>query len=78
MARQRIGVVRRALIARINRKLAHEGRQLRVARSQGEKNYGAYIIVKEKAVADSCRDDARLEAYARELGVITQYETLAK
>jgi hypothetical protein len=75
---KKIEVEKRALIARINRKLSRDGKKLCVSRSSGEKRIGAYHIVKSNVILDGLGDDRRLEDFARELGALADYETLAK
>jgi hypothetical protein len=75
---KKIEVDRRALIARINRKLARAGKRLCVSRSSGEKQIGAYHIVKGGLILGRIADDERLKDFAREFGALADYETLAK
>jgi hypothetical protein len=56
----------------------HKTTKLCVSRSYGEKQIGAYHIVKSNVILDGIADDGRLEELARELGVVAEYETLAK
>jgi hypothetical protein len=74
MKAKRAKVSRPALMARINRKLAHEEQHLRASRSGGEKNnLGEFYIVdaRRNLVVNSQLDPVML---ARELGVLAAWE----
>lgn len=72
-----VPVTVRATIARINRKLAHEGEQLRTARGDRSwSNLGNHYIVdvnRNFVVADHVEP----EKLARELGVLRPWEVVA-
>ncbi len=70
-----VPVSRRALIPRINRKLAHENKVLRATRRRGYKAIlGDYYIVNNNfnAITATHCDPAKL---AKELGVLADYES---
>lgn len=70
-------VTRRALIARINRKLRPRGEKLRTARSQGvELDLGRYFVVdvQDNSVMYPHADP---EVWGRDLGVIAPSESVA-
>ncbi|MCY2991305.1 MAG: hypothetical protein NTY19_26040 [Planctomycetota bacterium] len=74
---QRAAVSKRAIIQRINRKLAPMDRKLKALRSQRwQSDLGDYYVVDlpRNFVVDSHID---LEAYGRELGALAAWETLA-
>lgn len=62
----------KAVMARINRKLAADDEQLRAVRGSGN-----YFIVNTK-INSVTRYNVDLEKLARELGVLKEWETLAK
>ncbi len=74
---QRVSVSKRAIIQRINRKLAHTQHQLRTCRrqSQWHRDLGDYYVVElsQNAIAGV---DIDLEKYGRELGVLAGWETV--
>jgi hypothetical protein len=77
MSKDKLPVAKRVMIDRLNRKLAHEGKKLRVSRSHAEQTRGAYHIVEDgKGVVDACKDDAALERLARKLGALKDFETM--
>jgi hypothetical protein len=48
MKKPTVAITQRALMARVNRKLAHEGQILKVSRSAAEKqNFGGYFVIDE-------------------------------
>jgi hypothetical protein len=74
MKHPHVTVSRPALMARINRKLAHKEEKLRTSRSAGEKsNLGEFYIIdwRRNIVIDSHNDPVDL---ARELGVLAAWE----
>jgi hypothetical protein len=79
MAKQKkIEVAKRALIARVNRKLAQDDRQLKASRSfQAISNFGDFYVIDviKNFVVD---DHIDLSDFARELGVLAEYETLVE
>jgi hypothetical protein len=77
MSKEKLPVAKRVMIDRLNRRLASEGRKLRVSRSHAEQARGAYHIVEGgKGVVDACKDDAALEKLARKLGALQEFETM--
>jgi hypothetical protein len=74
---QKIEIEKRALIARINRKLNREGKKLRAARSRVEKEIGDYLIVTNAGISDSLHARS-LESLARKIGVLAPYETAGR
>jgi hypothetical protein len=79
--RKTVPVSERALIQRINRKLAEEDQHLRKARgAQAQSNFGSYYIVNQNRnwVVAHARgvDDGQawLEDLGRELGVLSKWE----
>lgn len=78
MAKQplRIPVTRRAVLQRINRKLAHQGERLLVSRSQAEKAAcGDYYRVNSNNHVTSPLTTS-LEEEAKALGVLRPWETI--
>lgn len=74
----RIRITERALYQRVNRKLRHDGKQLRTARSEGvELDVGHYFIVDvwRNAITNYNVD---LEDLGRKLGVIQKWEEAEK
>ncbi len=74
-----ISVSVRAILARVNRKLAAEGSALRRCR-QGSHNYdelGDYYMVNLNS-SSICKVQCELEEEARELGVLGEWEVLAE
>ena len=70
-ARQRkVPVTVRALVQRINRALASDGKRLRGTRGRGP---GVYYVVSGSRVTQSA---VNLEALGRKLGVLYAWETL--
>jgi hypothetical protein len=67
-----VPVNRRALIARVDRALAKQGRELRIARRGGMSNF---LVIDNDAIADN---DADLEKLARKIGVLETWERLAE
>jgi hypothetical protein len=67
-----VPVNRRALIARVDRALAKQGRELRIARRGGMSNF---LVIHDDAIADN---DADLEKLARKIGVLETWERLAE
>jgi hypothetical protein len=67
-----VPVGRRALIARVDRALTKQGRELRIARRGGMSNF---LVIDNDAIADN---DADLEKLARKIGVLETWERLAK
>jgi len=75
---KRVPVSRRAIVQRIKRKLAASGRRFKASRgSRARADLGEYYILNERrnVVAEKYVD---LEAYARELGALAEWEILAK
>jgi hypothetical protein len=76
----KVPVTLRSLISRINRKLAHQGRRLHVAKGQHARGaVGDYFIADASTgvIANSFARD-RLEDMARELGCLSQWEELTE
>ena len=74
MTTKRVKVSRVAFMARINRKLAYKGKQLRAARSAGAKRrLGAFFVldVRRNIIESASVDPV---AFARELGVLKAWE----
>ena len=77
---QKLAVTRKAIMARINRKLIADEEQLRVMRGT-DLNLGLHpgdycvVSIKHGGINKWGFD---LEEYARELGVLKEWETLAK
>lgn len=76
VAPKKVPVTARALVQRINRNLAEKDRKLCAARGKAVANLGKYYVI------DSYRNfvvvgHLDLEAYARELGVMGDHETLS-
>jgi hypothetical protein len=67
-----VPVNRRALIARVDRALTKQGRELRIARRGGMSNF---LVIDNDAIADN---DADLEKLARKIGVLETWERLAE
>jgi hypothetical protein len=67
-----VPVNRRALIARVDRALTKQGRELRIARRGGMSNF---LVIHDDAIADN---DADLEKLARKIGVLEPWERLAE
>ena len=74
---KKVPVTRRSLIARINRKLAHDGQKLRKSSPRCENDLGQYhtIDVTYNRVELLNVD---VEAYARELEVMAAWEELVE
>ena len=76
----KVPVSERALIARINRKLAHEGEQLRKKRSPwaawGAADWGFYAVDVNRNVITA--DHVDLESWGKELGALEPYERLVE
>lgn len=75
---KKVPVSRRAVIARINRKLARDDEQLRTTRGmQAFLDLGDYytVDVRRNWIA---RKDVDLDALGRELGVLKDYEKLSE
>jgi hypothetical protein len=66
-----VPVNRRALIARVDRALAKQGRELRIARRGGMSNF---LVIHEDAIADH---EVDLEVLARKVGAMEPWEKLA-
>lgn len=76
MVREKVPVTLRALVARINRKLAKGGEMLHTLRGQRyEQEFGRYYIVNLDANRVDTTD-VDPEALARELGVMRPWEAL--
>ena len=76
-SRRTVTISERALVQRINRKLAPDFEQLRVARidSRVEFDFGRYYLINQSlnfVIAKNCD----LETLGRELGVLTAFESL--
>jgi len=67
-------LTRRAILARINRALAHDGRQLKTAKGGQSEQVGEFYIVDANKVIST---DVDLAAVAEQLGVLRPYERLA-
>jgi hypothetical protein len=67
-----VPVNRRALIARVDRALAKQGRELRIARRGGMSNF---VVIHDEAIADN---DADLEKLGRKIGVLEPWKRLAE
>jgi hypothetical protein len=65
-----VPVNRRALIARVDRALTKQGRELRIARRGGMSNF---LVIDNEAIADN-----DLEKLARKIGVLEPWERLAE
>lgn len=70
----RVGVTLRAVVQRINRKLAQKGEQLRSHR--GRYSCG-YFVVNVRS-GEFVKEDVDPETVARELGVLHGWETVAR
>ena len=76
----------RALIQRINRKLAADGKQLKATRGESaRRNFGDYYVLSGRnhvvvypIVAGRSERHLTLEEYGRDLGVLQPWETLAE
>jgi len=75
--KHRIPVLQRAVVGRINRKLATQKRQLLKSSKSQRPHFGEYYVVDLDAgkVVDSKFD---LEQFARKLGVLMTYEALQR
>jgi len=74
MKTKRVKVSRVAFMARINRKLAYKGKQLRASRSAGAKRrLGAYFVLdtRQNVIERSAVDPVAL---ARGLGILADWE----
>lgn len=71
-------VSERALMARINRKLDEDGEKLKKARQSEQAELGNYYVVSENQNTVTAHGIDDLEAWARDLGVLKPFETLAK
>jgi len=74
MTTKRVKVSRVAFMARINRKLAYKGKQVRASRSAGAKRrLGAFFVldVRRNIIESASVDPV---AFARELGVLKAWE----
>jgi hypothetical protein len=76
MTGPRIQVSKAALLARINRKLAGQGERLYASRARDRADVGDYYTVSLSRNA-IVRPDVNLLDYARELGVLREYERAA-
>jgi len=66
-----------ALLARINRKLAHSGEKIKKARSErARQDVGDYFIVKDGRLL--VYPDVDPEDYGRKIGVLQKYETVGE
>jgi hypothetical protein len=71
-------VARQALIARINRKLAHDSEKLRKSSAKSESTLGEYYVVStEPGASGVIHTDVDVEDWARELGVLQPWEEVA-
>ena len=78
---QKVSVTRRAVIQRLNRKLAENDQKL--CKTRGAKacqDLGDYYIldVRLNCVMDPNHTDASIEKLARELGVLKKYEEVSE
>ena len=79
MKKNKVGISERALLARLNRKVVTDGLQVKKSRpgTAGHAELGDYYAVDlNRAVVHSKHID--LEAWARELDVLADYEQLAR
>jgi hypothetical protein len=80
-SQRKVPVTLKALMARINRRLRHEGRcgeLLKTARSEGvERDLGRYYLV-DLDRNSVTRRDVDPEELGRELGALKQWEELAR
>jgi hypothetical protein len=83
---KRVPVTERAIVARINRKLAGDELRLVSLRGRAAEEFGAWVVVPSKAGGPytSVPTSARIErhgidlaAYGRELGVLQPWEEVA-
>lgn len=79
MAKSKVGVSERALIARLNRKLAQECLQVKKCRvdSRDYFNLGDYYVIDLRANFINSQN-VDLTVLAKEYGVLAGYEELAK
>jgi hypothetical protein len=80
---KKIEIAKRALIARINRKLAQEDLQLRKNRSFGRGNLGEYYFLNTKTgnIDEKTHwtpSEKTLEKFAREIGALADHEKLGE
>lgn len=69
-----VPVSSRALVQRVNRKIRNDGRTLKIARSPDAiSSVGKYFVIGDKGVTDQGID---LEAFARKLGVLAEWENV--
>ncbi len=77
----KIPVSRRALLARISRRLGKDGKFIRANRTAGHPGEPDFWIVDGPrgriAHVKGGFDESEMESYARELGVLTDFERLA-
>jgi hypothetical protein len=66
----------RTVVQRINRRLKASGEQLKVPRGKAVDQIGAYYVISVKQQTITHRGDD-LEAFARKLGALQPWETLA-
>lgn len=75
----KVKISSRALMQRINRRLAKEGEVLRTSRGTSEiHNLGNYFIVDLRTNSVTAHQIDDLEGLAREIGVIKPYEELGE
>ncbi len=79
MKKTAIPVSRRALLARISRRLAKDGKALRANRARDHRAEPDFWVVDDgmNAVVDSF-DEKDIESFARELDALAPFEKLAK
>jgi hypothetical protein len=75
MPKTKVGISKRALIQRINRKLRREDEQLRAARGgRDHQNLGDYYVIDYRGNFVT-RKDVNIVTLGRELGVLQPWET---
>jgi hypothetical protein len=72
---KKIPVTLRAILTRVNRKLAIEGQVLHTAREPRRRELGMHYVVGSGGVV---RTNVDAEEFARELGVLRQYEKIVE
>jgi hypothetical protein len=75
---KRVPVTTRALVQRINRRIAGDDEVLKAARGdKARQEVGDYYIV-DSRIGALVHRDVDLEAYAREIGVLQKHERLSE
>jgi hypothetical protein len=72
--RPKVPITLRALIQRINRKIAADGKRLRAARGRMADEFGAYYTVRDNVIVQTFRTTNDVVSYARDIGVLAAYE----